>query len=113
MSDQPQFMTYSVGQDLYAASVSLLKAIDDGKIMVPDDEVTRLREAVNQCNQAIEERSTYAAQIERAVDDYAMSSSNDIEIDDDPVLSISDEGVWVSAWVWVPLDGEESDAEED
>ena len=26
---------------------------------------------------------------------------HDVEIDDEPVLSVADEGVWVSAWVWV------------
>lgn len=29
---------------------------------------------------------------------------DDIEIDDEPVISIGEGGCWVAAWVWVPLD---------
>lgn len=30
--------------------------------------------------------------------------SDDIEIDDDAVLSETDDGVWVQAWVWIPFE---------
>ena len=33
---------------------------------------------------------------------YANPSDSDIEIDDQPLISDTDDGVWVSAWVWVP-----------
>lgn len=51
--------------------------------------------------EAKEELSSYAAEIEQARDEYALPSDDDLEIDDEPALSIADNGVWVSAWVWV------------
>lgn len=42
--------------------------------------------------------------IEAARNNYG---NDGIEIDDEPLLSIADEGVWVSAWVWVPIEGED------
>lgn len=38
-----------------------------------------------------------------------LHASDEVEIDDDPFLSIADEGVWVSAWVWVPKQDTEDD----
>jgi hypothetical protein len=44
---------------------------------------------------------------------YAMGSSDDVEIDTDAVVSETDDGWWVAAWVWVykPLEDEEDDGE--
>lgn len=28
--------------------------------------------------------------------------TEDLEIDDYPILSVADEGIWVNAWVWMP-----------
>ncbi len=50
------------------------------------------------------ERSAHDLTIEAARSNYTWNADNDIEIDDTPLLSIADEGVWVSAWVWVPID---------
>lgn len=33
---------------------------------------------------------------------YALPSSDDLEVDDQPRFSMGDNGMWVSAWVWVP-----------
>jgi hypothetical protein len=33
---------------------------------------------------------------------YAVSSNDDIEVDDDAAVSVADDGAWVQAWVWVP-----------
>lgn len=33
----------------------------------------------------------------------------DIDIDDGAKVSVSDEGVWVAAWVWVPNDEDDND----
>lgn len=38
-------------------------------------------------------------QIDRA---RKLHCSDDINVDDDAVVSVADEGVWVQAWVWVP-----------
>lgn len=52
-----------------------------------------------------------AAAIRYARKHYADPSGDDIEIDDNPSVSIADDptltrGIWVSAWVWVPIDEE-------
>lgn len=39
--------------------------------------------------------------IDRARELYA---NDDLEIDDDAVISASDDGCWVQAWVWVPTE---------
>lgn len=54
------------------------------------------------------DRLLYAAQIAEA----GHQTNDDLEIDDDPLLSVADEGVWVSAWVWVPIESEDDDEEE-
>ena len=46
----------------------------------------------------INESDDYAGHIAQARESYV---SDEIEIDDNPKLSIVDEGVWVAAWVWV------------
>lgn len=38
---------------------------------------------------------------------YAADSDDDIEIDDMPEFSVVEDGVWVSAWVWIAKDEEE------
>jgi hypothetical protein len=42
-------------------------------------------------------RNDYADAIEIARE----QCTNELEIDDEPYLSPSDEGTWVSAWIWV------------
>jgi len=53
-----------------------------------------------------QERRDFPDIVEKAQDRHA---SDDVEVDDDPFLSIGDEGVWVSAWVWVPTPAEDDD----
>jgi len=55
----------------------------------------------------------YDAEIARARDDYASGSDRDIEIDDEPLLSPADEGVWVGAWAWVPFAEAEDELDEE
>ena len=47
--------------------------------------------------------------IEAARSNYAMGSDDEIEIDDKPLLSVADDGVWVSAWVWVSIPKEDEE----
>ena len=49
-------------------------------------------------------------QIEEA---RAVYGSDEVEIDDVALTSVSDEGVWVQAWVWLPKDedGDETEKE--
>jgi hypothetical protein len=39
--------------------------------------------------------------IKMARERHVATSDNEIEIDADPIVSISDDGAWVAAWVWV------------
>lgn len=48
------------------------------------------------------------AQIHRAQDTHCLGT-NDIEVDSNAEVSESDEGVWVSAWVWIGKDEEKND----
>lgn len=48
--------------------------------------------------------------VQIAHDRYAEPSNDGIEIDPETVVSESDEGAWVMAWVWVPKeDASETD----
>lgn len=44
------------------------------------------------------ETQTHKRLIEKARD---IHTNDEVEIDDKPILSVADEGVWVNSWVWV------------
>lgn len=77
-------------------------------VLLRDEEVEALRQIDNEVAQAIARRhdeavaalATYSNEIETArgydiVDD-------DLEIDEQPMIATAEDGVWVSAWIWVP-----------
>lgn len=67
-----------------------------------DDAREKLRAMQREAEEQAQWRTKYAAQIQEAREDYADPSSDNIEIDDEPMLSPgADSGVWVSAWLWV------------
>lgn len=41
-------------------------------------------------------------EIHRARREYANSSDDNIEIDEEAATSRGEDGVWVAAWVWLP-----------
>jgi hypothetical protein len=51
-------------------------------------------------NPTHEEEAIVSAYIAQARQQYATLTS-DFEIDDEPQVSIAENGAWVSAWVWV------------
>lgn len=53
------------------------------------------------------ERSDHEGTIMAAKSNYEDPSDHDVEIDSDPLLSIGEGGVWVSAWVWVRTEYDE------
>lgn len=69
-----------------------------------------LAEAVNHLAEHLTElkqqRLDHECTTDAARSNYADPSDNDIEVDDEPTLNIADDGVWVSAWVWVPIENE-------
>lgn len=89
------FMTYGPANALYEAAFNLIAAVP-GREGRPEH--AELLAALKDCGKAIKEREAYAPEIKAARE----QTNDDLEIDDDPVLSIADDGVWVSAWIWVP-----------
>lgn len=89
MSDrQSKLMAYIKDNGLSQAEVlTVLSLMDDG-----DDELD------------------YGDIVDTARDLYCDSSC-DVEIDDHPLFSETDDGCWVSAWVWVSYNDEEDDDE--
>jgi hypothetical protein len=47
------------------------------------------------------EKAITSAYIAKACQNYTASTC-DLEIDDQPQVSIAKDGAWVAAWVWVP-----------
>ena len=56
-----------------------------------------LQAALRGIDQALQDQEDSTDVIRRA----RLLASDDLEIDDDPMVSIAEDGVWVSAWVWV------------
>lgn len=67
-----------------------------------------LARAVREMGEYLEEmdavRKRHGFTIAAARGDYEDPSDSTIEIDDDPLLSVGEDGVWVSAWVYIPND---------
>ena len=63
----------------------------------------KLESALGRVDSALEDQANCAEDIKRA----RALASNELEIDDAPMVSIGDQGVWVSAWVWAPSPTEE------
>ncbi|TJY57142.1 hypothetical protein E4T66_17170 [Sinimarinibacterium sp. CAU 1509] len=63
-----------------------------------DDARAKLEAAKRSIESIHADRATRTLHIEQARKDYC---TDDIEIDDEPIVSVGDGGVWVNAWVWV------------
>lgn len=88
------FMTYQPADRLYKAAKALL----------PQHQTPKLKLALREIEIAIQNREQYPGLIQTARDTYC---TDDIEIDDHPVLSITDSGAWINAWVFVPHPNQE------
>ncbi len=58
-----------------------------------------LRTAIAETKAQVADRERFAAEIEKARQGYA---TDDLEIDDNPLVSVTDDSVWVAAWIRVP-----------
>lgn len=96
-----RFMTYGPANDLYEAIQEVLK--NEAKNLSAES-LALLNSAVAKVKDTQEERKAYADEIQLARDHYKVD--DDLEIDDDPVLSVADDGVWVSSWIWIRIDTE-------
>ena len=92
----PRFMTYEPANMLFAAATAT--ATDPAFASLSVETQEALRFALIQANQVISERLENAPAIEAA---RRIWSGEGIEIDADPLVSLSEDGFWVSAWVWV------------
>jgi hypothetical protein len=91
--------TYVPFQNLYTAAKAVLCDATLAQASGPSPEtVEALRQALRDCHALIQEREQHASAIETA----RAQTDDDLEIDDTPLVSVADSGVWVSAWVWVP-----------
>lgn len=95
--------SYSPVADLIAAARGLIAA--------PNDPVAQqvMQTALRGIDEVSQDQEAYAGEIHKAREQYAEGSDNTIEIDDDPMLSVGDDGIWVGAWVWVPTDNDDED----
>lgn len=73
----------------------------------PEKAITDLDSFLKEVDQ---ERIDHEGTIAAAIDNYGWSG-NDISFDNQPLLSVADDGVFVSAWVWVPIDDDDDGQE--
>lgn len=90
------FMTYSPAQALHDAIKLVLEK--DAQNLSPES-LAALNGAIETVKTVQNDRAEAANTIARARKHRKID--DELEIDDDPVLSIADEGTWVSAWLWI------------
>ena len=67
-----------------------------------DEAIAELRESTSYSReQKLGDQDLERRLIAKARDEYAIGSDNNIEIDEDAAFSQGEDGVWVSAWVWI------------
>ena len=94
----PRF-SYVPFQDLIDAS----RALVAGKPTAMQD----LQAALSRVDAAFEDQANCSGDIRRARE----FATDELEIDDEPMVSVGDRGVWVNAWVWVPAPAGELSAD--
>ena len=92
----PRF-SYVPFQDLIDAS----RAAVAGKPTAMQD----LQAALSRVDSAFEDQANCSGDIQRARE----LATDELEIDDEPMVSVGDRGVWVNAWVWVPAGESQAD----
>ena len=66
----------------------------------------------NFLKEADQQRVDHEGTIAAAVDNYAWDDNGGISFDANPLLSVADDGVFVSAWVWVPIEADDEEPAE-
>lgn len=103
--EQKILATFTVVQHLYEAAKALQAAAEQYPALAALLETTGLNEAVQNADDAIEEREQVAEHVASARSLYAIPSDDDVEIDDVPMVAPDDDGVWVAGWLWVGNEG--------
>lgn len=91
-----EFMTYTPADLLFQAVLKVIN--DDAVLHLSRGTVDAITSAHKAAKDAMREVQDNIAFVDKARELY---STDEIEIDDHPVLSVTDDGAWVSAWVWV------------
>lgn len=95
-SDMSRGLTsFQAIQDLYSAAQAIRAATPQSQRV--SAEWIKLEAALASCADAITEASFYRAEAE------SLRGHDDLEIDDDFLVSVSENGIWVSSWSWVEL----------
>ena len=94
----PRF-SYAPFQDLIEAA----RAVVAGK----PSAMQQLQAALSRVDSAFEAQADCSDEIRQARE----LATDELEIDDEPLVSIGDRGVFVNAWVWVPSPTRESAAD--
>jgi hypothetical protein len=109
------YTTYAPFQNLIDAARAFVATAP--KNVAEQTSLEPLNAALGLITQLEAEKQQYSEAILYARECYAEPSEDDLEIDEDPLLSVGDGGIWVSAWVWVadedPDDGEDAVSEDD
>jgi hypothetical protein len=92
----------SLGQFSYVPFQELITAARAIVAQEPEG-MQKLESALGRVDSALEDQANCAEDIKRARE----LATDDLEIDDDPMVSVGDRGVWVNAWAWVPAPAEE------
>jgi hypothetical protein len=91
-----------LGQQLFEAYQELFKAVEDG---IGTDQFFQLRERFrnlqSEVNQNQTQQLTLDAIRKKANELYA---DDEVEIDEDAIVSESQGGAFIEAWLWVPLE---------
>jgi hypothetical protein len=82
-----------------------LTKIDDALVAARFDEQTQeAMDAALEDLRSVRDNTATDEQLDAA---RKLYRSNEIEIDDDAAISQADDGYWVQAWVWVPVENED------
>ena len=96
-----RFTTFDPLNELHATSKALAAALRAGSDPAPY--LRAMEAAVAMCDELINERDAQRDAVYAARDMY---EDDDISIDEDPIVAVVDDGVWVSAWLWMEVDDE-------
>jgi hypothetical protein len=94
-----------LGHQLFEAYQELFKAVEDG---IGTDQFFQLRERFRNLQSEVHQNQTQQLKLEairkKANELYA---DDEIEIDEDAIVSESEDGAFIEAWLWVPLADDE------
>ena len=97
--------TYETSPACFARLLNAAQTLRDAGVLPPDASDVRVAQftaAITECTDAVAEAQT----LRNYIDQAREQTNDDLEIDDSPLTSAGEDGVWVAAWVHVrhPVD---------